>query len=235
MAQLQHASVSRAGTEALNIFMRSVYQWMAAGLGLTAAAAYLTLSSEYLMRLVYGHSAILILLVVAELGLVLAISAGISRMPPAMATGLFVVYSALNGVTLAAVLAVFTQASVVSTFIVCAGMFVALSVYGFSTSKDLTSWGSFLFMGLIGIILALVVNMFLQSAMLEFAISGVGVLVFTGLTAYDTQKLKRMGSTAPTDDAAAMRRGAILGALTLYLDFINLFIMLLHLLGQVRE
>jgi hypothetical protein len=123
----------------------------------------------------------------------------------------------------------------VSTFIVCAGMFVALSVYGFSTSKDLTSWGSFLFMGLIGIILALVVNMFLQSAMLEFAISGVGVLVFTGLTAYDTQKLKRMGSTAPTDDAAAMRRGAILGALTLYLDFINLFIMLLHLLGQVRE
>jgi hypothetical protein len=110
-----------------------------------------------------------------------------------------------------------------------------MSVYGMTTKKDLTSWGSFLFMGLIGIILASVVNIFLQSPMLDFAVSGIGVIVFVGLTAYDTQKLRAMGETAPNDDSTAIRRGTILGALTLYLDFINLFLMLLRFMGQMRE
>jgi hypothetical protein len=144
-------------------------------------------------------------------------------------------YSGLNGVTLSAILLAYTGSSVVGTFVICAGMFGAMSIYGMVTKKDLTSLGSFMFMGLIGIILASVVNIFLRSPGLEFAISGIGVLVFVGLTAYDTQKLKEMGQTAPMEDGTAVRRGTILGALTLYLDFINLFLMLLRFFGQGRE
>lgn len=178
---------------------------------------------------------ILILLIVAELGLVIAISAGISKLSAGTATGLFLIYSGLNGITISSILTVYTAASIFSTFLVCAGMFVAMSLFGLSTKKDLSSWGSFLFMGLIGVILAMVVNIFLQSPMMEFIISGIGVLVFVGLTAYDTQKLRNMGLSAPMEDGTAIRRGTILGALTLYLDFINLFLMLLHFLGQMKE
>ncbi len=233
----QFNSVKQASTrvETLNIFMRGIYQWMAGGLGLTAAAAYMTSSSEAMMQFVFGNTMVLILLIVAELGLVVAISAGINKLSASTASGLFLLYSALNGVTISAILTVYTPASIFSTFVVCAGMFIAMSVYGMTTKKDLTSWGSFLFMGLIGIIIAAVVNMFLQSSMLDFLISGIGVLVFVGLTAYDTQKLSRMGESAPMDDATAIRRGTILGALTLYLDFINLFLMLLRFMGQMRE
>ncbi|MCF8105559.1 MAG: Bax inhibitor-1/YccA family protein [Desulfohalobiaceae bacterium] len=230
-------TVSRSTTrvQTLNLFMRGVYQWMAGGLGLTAAAAYLTSSSQSMMELVFGNPIILILLILGELGLVVAISGAINRLSASTASGLFMLYSALNGVTISAILTVYTPASIFSTFVVCAGMFIAMSVYGMTTKKDLTSWGSFLFMGLIGIILAAVVNIFLQSSMLAFMISGIGVLVFVGLTAYDTQKLSRMGESAPMDDSTAVRRGTILGALTLYLDFINLFLMLLHFMGQMRE
>lgn len=221
--------------QVVNAFMQGVYRWMGAGLGLTAVAAYMTASSPALMELIFGNPILLFGLIAAELGLVLAVSAGISRMSGTTATGLFLLYSALNGITLSAVLTVYTPASVVSTFVVCAGMFGAMSLYGMTTSKDLTAWGSFLFMGLIGIILAMVVNIFIQSPMINFVVSGLGVLIFVGLTAYDTQKLTRMGETAPMDDATALRRGTILGALTLYLDFINLFLFLLHFLGQMRE
>jgi hypothetical protein len=215
--------------------MRGVYQWMATGLGLTAAAAYMASSSAWVMELLATRPIVLIGLILAELGLVIAISAGISKLSAASASMLFIVYSLLNGITLSLVLSLYTPASIFSTFVVCAGMFGALSLWGMSTSKDLTSWGSFLFMGLVGVILAAVVNMFLQSPVIDFAVSGIGVLVFVGLTAYDTQKLSRMGSSAPLDDATAMRRGALLGALTLYLDFINLFLFLLRLMGQMRE
>jgi len=221
--------------QALSVFMRGVYQWMATGLGLTAAAAYMASSSAWVMELLATRPIVLIGLILAELGLVIAISAGISKLSAASASMLFIVYSLLNGITLSLVLSLYTPASIFSTFVVCAGMFGALSLWGMSTSKDLTSWGSFLFMGLVGVILAAVVNMFLQSPVIDFAVSGIGVLVFVGLTAYDTQKLSRMGSSAPLDDATAMRRGALLGALTLYLDFINLFLFLLRLMGQMRE
>lgn len=233
----QFNTVSRSSTrvETLNLFMRGVYQWMAGGLGLTAAAAYMTASSQAMMEFVFGNPMVLIVLILGELGLVVAISGGINRFSASTASGLFLLYSALNGVTISAILTVYTMASIFSTFVVCAGMFIAMSVYGMTTKKDLTSWGSFLFMGLIGIIIAAVVNIFLQSSMLDFMISGIGVLVFVGLTAYDTQKLSRMGESAPMDNGTAIRRGTILGALTLYLDFINLFLMLLRFMGQMRE
>jgi FtsH-binding integral membrane protein len=168
-------------------------------------------------------------------GLVLGLSGAVHRMSAGMATGLFLLYSALNGATLSVILLVYTAASIFKAFIVCTGMFAAMSVYGATTKKDLTSWGSFLFMGLIGIIIASIVNIFMASSALDFVISGVGVLIFTGLTAYDTQKLKVMGESAPMDDALAIRRGTILGALTLYLDFINLFLFLLRFFGSSRD
>jgi hypothetical protein len=232
--KIQNAQ-TQSRVQVVNAFMQGVYRWMGTGLAVTAVAAYFTASSPALMGIIFGNPIVLFGLIAAELGLVLAVSAGISRMSGTTATGLFMLYSALNGITLSAVLTVYTPASVVSTFVVCAGMFGAMSLYGMTTRKDLTGWGSFLFMGLIGIILAMVVNIFIQSPMINFVVSGLGVLIFVGLTAYDTQKLTRMGESAPMDDATAVRRGTILGALTLYLDFINLFLFLLHFLGQMRE
>lgn len=221
--------------EVLNAYMRGVYQWMAGGLGLTAIMAYMVASSPSLVQAIFGNPILFWGLIIAEFGLVMGISGGISKLSASTASGLFLLYSALNGVTLSAILLAYTQASVAGTFVICAGMFGAMSVYGMVTKKDLTSMGSFMFMGLIGIILASVVNIFLKSPGLDFAISGIGVLVFVGLTAYDTQKLKVMGQSAPMNDATAVRRGTILGALTLYLDFINLFLMLLRFFGQGRD
>ena len=228
-------SSAQTTPEVLSLFMRGVYQWMAAGLCLTALAAYFTAGSAFLMDLIFGNPIVLIMLIVGELGLVIAISAGINKLSASTASFLFLLYSTLNGVVLSSILNIYTGASIFTTFLVCAGMFVAMSVYGMFTQKDLTGWGNMLFMGLVGIILASVVNIFLQSPGLEFAISGIGVIVFVGLTAYDTQKLKNMGESAPLDDQTALIRGTILGALTLYLDFINLFLMLLHFLGQMKE
>ncbi len=227
------SSATRA--EALNAFMRGVYTWMSLGLGLTALAAYGMISSPGMMETLTGNQPLFWGLIIGELLLVVAISGGISKMSAQTATGLFLLYSALNGVTISTVLMLFTATSIASTFVICAGMFAAMSIYGITTKKDLTSWGSFLFMGLVGIILASIVNIFLQSSALHFVISGIGILVFVGLTAYDTQKLKNMGETAPMEDGTAVRRGTILGALTLYLDFINLFLMLLQFFGQLRE
>ncbi len=228
-------SSAQTTPEVLSLFMRGVYQWMAAGLCLTALAAYFTAGSAFLMDLIFGNPIVLIMLIVGELGLVIAISAGINKLSASTASFLFLLYSTLNGVVLSSLLNIYTGASIFTTFLVCAGMFVAMSVYGMFTQKDLTGWGNMLFMGLVGIILASVVNIFLQSPGLEFAISGIGVIVFVGLTAYDTQKLKNMGESAPLDDQTALRRGTILGALTLYLDFINLFLMLLRFLGEMKE
>lgn len=225
-------STAKPRAEVLNAFMLGVYQWMAAGLGFTALTAFLTISTSSFINVLQANPTLLIVLIVAELGLVIAMSAAIHKLSATVATGLFMLYSGLNGVTLAPLLLIYTGASVAGTFVICAGMFGAMSIYGLTTKKDLSSWGSFLFMGLIGIILASVVNIFLQSSMMHFAISGIGVLVFVGLTAYDTQKLREMGENAPMDDGTAVRRGTILGALRLYLDFINLFLMLLRFFGQ---
>jgi FtsH-binding integral membrane protein len=235
MAQYPSYGTSQSRVEVVNAFMRGVYAWMSAGLGVTALVAFYTARTPALMEAIFTNQILLIGLIIAQFGLVVAISAAVHRMSGTTATGLFMLYSALTGLTLSSVLVVYAASDVFKAFVTAAGMFGAMSIYGLTTKKDLTSWGSFLFMGLIGLVIAMVVNMFMQSAMMDFVISGVGVLLFTGLTAYDTQKLKVMGESAPHDDATAVRRGTILGALTLYLDFINLFLMLLRLFGGSRD
>ena len=157
-------------------------------------------------------------------------------MQASTATSLFILYAALNGATLSAVLLMYTMTSIASTFFICAGTFAICSVYGMVTKRDLTGVGGFMFMGLIGIIIASIVNIFMQSSLLSMMISYIGVLIFVGLTAYDTQKLKNMALTQPAGlDAGTIRKGAIMGALTLYLDFINMFLFLLHILGVSRD
>ncbi len=222
--------------ERVNGFIRSVYNWMAIGLGLTGFVALYVSSSESLIRLIFGNRILFFGLIIAELALVFSLSARVQKMQASTATALFVIYAALNGATLSFIFLAYTRSSITSTFFVCAATFVSCSVYGMITKRDLTSLGSFMMMGLIGIIIASVVNMFVRSAGMGAIISYIGVLVFVGLTAYDTQKLKNMALTQPDDlDAGVVRKGAILGALSLYLDFINLFLMLLRIMGNSRD
>lgn len=224
---------SRTQTEAaVNSFIQSVYGWMAFGLGLTGLVAMFIANSPTLLQLIFGNQLIFFGLIIAELALVFFISARINRIEAGTATGLFLLYAGLNGVTLSFIFLVYTRASIASTFFICAGTFAACSVYGYVTKKDLTSMGGFLFMGLIGIIIASVVNIFLRSPMVYWIISFVGVGIFMGLTAYDTQKIKSMAHSQPADlEAGVIRKGAIMGALSLYLDFINMFIFMLHIFG----
>jgi uncharacterized protein len=215
-------------------FIRRVYNWMGLGLALTAAVALYTASNHYLLSLILGNSIIFFGLIIGELALVLILSAAIGRMQAATGMFLFFLYSALNGLTLSVIFLAYTRASIANAFFVSAGTFGLMSFYGYTTKRDLTSWGSFLFMGLIGIILASLVNLFLKSPMLYWVVTYVGVLIFVGLTAYDTQKLKEMAMSGFTDEEEE-RKVAVLGALTLYLDFINLFLMLLRIMGSRRD
>lgn len=220
----------------VNGFIRSVYNWMAIGLALTGFAAFYVVSNETLVNLIFSNPIIFFGLIIAELALVFSISARISKLKASTATSLFVIYAILNGVTLSSILFIYTMSSVASTFFICALTFGICSVYGMVTKKDLTSVGQFMFMGLIGIIVASVVNLFIGSSGLSMIISYLGVFIFVGLTAYDTQKLKQMALTQPADlDAATIRKGAIMGALTLYLDFINMFLFLLRIFGTTRD
>ncbi len=229
------AGFTGAASEAATIFLAKVFNWMAAGLGVTAITAFLVTHSRTMMQFIFGSPIIFYGLIIAELGMVLFLSARINRMQASTATIMFLVYSALNGATLSAVLLAYTAASVTSAFLVAGLMFGAMAVYGTVTKKDLSSLGSFMFMGLVGIVIAGLVNIFLKSTMMDFVISGIGVIVFTGLTAYDVQKIQALGSTGIMNDSAGViRKGAIMGALALYLDFINLFLSLLRLMGDRR-
>jgi FtsH-binding integral membrane protein len=214
-------------------FMQKVYLWMTFALTLTGFVAYRTTQSEFLLELIFSSSFGFIGLILAELALVFWISSGIQRMSSNMAIGLFLLYSVLNGMTLSVLLIAYTGASVASTFFITAGMFGAMSVYGYTTKQDLSSWGYLLFMALIGLILASVVNIYLQSSGLYWLINYIGVLVFVGLTAYDTQKIKQIAAQVIVESEEG-RKVAILGALTLYLDFINMFIFMLRILGNRR-
>ncbi|MBF0229880.1 MAG: Bax inhibitor-1/YccA family protein [Desulfamplus sp.] len=220
----------------VNSFIRTVYNWMATGLALTAFTAYYVASSPTLLQLIFGNQLIFWGLIIGELGMVFYLSARVQQMSAATATGIFITYSVLNGATLASIFLVYSGSSIASTFLVCALTFAACSVYGMVTKRDLTSLGGFMIMGLIGIIIASLINLFIGSTAISMIISYIGVIVFVGLTAYDTQKLKEMALTQPADITGAMeRKGAIMGALTLYLDFINLFLMLLHIFGSSRD
>ncbi|NCO61295.1 MAG: hypothetical protein COZ70_11430 [Deltaproteobacteria bacterium CG_4_8_14_3_um_filter_51_11] len=230
-------TVAKPRSEVLvNDFVRSVYNWMGIGLALTGFIAFYISQSEAAIRIVFGNPILFFILILGQLGLVFTLSSRVNRMSSGVATALFVIYAGLNGVTLSFIFLAYTGTSIAGTFFICAATFVACSIYGWTTKKDLTSFGGFLMMGLIGIIIASVVNIFIQSSAMGVIISYIGVFVFVGLTAFDTQKLKNMALTQPAGlDAAVVRKGAILGALSLYLDFINLFLMLLRIFGQSRE
>ncbi len=234
---MQSVSAERTSSKVhVNQFIRSVYNWMAIGLALTGFVAFYVAGSETLVRLIFGNKIIFFGLIIGELALVFTISARVNKMKSSTATGLFLLYAALNGATLSIILLRFTGTSIASTFFICAGTFVACSIYGMTTKKDLTSIGGFMMMGLIGIIIASLVNMFVRSSAIYMIINYIGVFVFIGLTAYDTQKLKSMAVSQPSGlSAGVVRKGAILGALSLYLDFINMFIFMLHIIGAGRD
>ncbi len=216
-----------------NTFFQKVYLWMTVGLAVTALASVFMLYSQPAQQLVFGNKIIFYGLIFAELGMVIAISAAINRISAATATLMFVAYSALNGVTFAAIFMLYTRSSIASTFLVTAGTFGAMSLYGYVTKRSLTGFGNFLFMGLIGIIIASVVNIFLHSEMIYWVTTYIGVFIFVGLTAYDTQKIKQIGA-AGFANGQDQQKAAVLGALRLYLDFINLFLMLLRIMGNRR-
>ena len=214
-------------------FFTRVYGWMAGGLALTALVAWTVASSPELLSVIVGNKIVFYGLMFAELGLVVWLSGMIGKMSPTTAAGAFLVYSALNGATLSVILLLYTGGSVASAFAVTAGTFAGMSIYGMTTKRALDGLGSFCFMGLIGVVIASLVNLFLKSTMLEFVLSCVSVVVFVGLTAWDTKKLKTMAYGLDPDSAEA-KTGAIRGALALYLDFINLFLALLRLFGKRR-
>jgi uncharacterized protein len=212
-------------------FITKVFGWMSVALAITGAMAMYTATSESLLSFVFGSKITFFGLIILELVLVGFLSARIRRMNANTATAIFIGYSLLNGLTLSSIFLLYTSSSIATTFFITAGTFAVFALVGYTTKSDLTRLGSLLFMAVIGIIIASVVNMFLGSSQLDYIISFVGVLVFTGLVAYDTQKIKEMniiGNEGTDED----RKEAIMGALTLYLDFINLFIFLLRLFGD---
>jgi FtsH-binding integral membrane protein len=241
------ATVARGADTAIDAGLRAhmirVYNYMAIGLVLTGLAAFGTYSLSFtevggqLALTSFGQalfgSPLMWVLVLAPLGLVFFLSFRISHMSVGAAQATFWAYAALLGISLGSIFAVYTMTSITQVFIISAGTFGAMSLWGYTTKRDLTGMGSFLFMGLIGLVLASIVGIFWHSTALQFAISVVGVLIFTGLTAYDTQKIKEMYYVG--DDGTVAGRKAIMGALSLYLDFINLFLMLLRLFGQSRN
>lgn len=212
-------------------FMSKVYTWMSGGLAITGLIAMYVASIEGIELMILENNMLFYGLIIGQFLLVGYLIARINKVSAQTAGIIFTGYAALNGVTLSVVFIMYTSASIASTFFVTAGTFAIMSIYGYYTKKDLTSWGNLLFMALIGVIIASVVNFFMQSEMMYWLITYAGVLVFVGLTAYDTQKIKRM-STANDIGSEAESKSAIVGALMLYLDFINLFILLMRILGD---
>ncbi|TKB25111.1 Bax inhibitor-1/YccA family protein [Desulfopila sp. IMCC35006] len=226
--------LAQAQQQASTIFLAKVFNWMALGLGITGIVAFVTANTS-LAGLIIG-SPLFFILMIGELGLVFYLSARIQKIQASTASSLFLGYSVLNGLTLSVIFLAYTSSSIAGTFFITAGMFGAMAVYGLVTKKDLSGWGSFLFMGLIGVIIASVVNIFLKSSGMSWMISFIGVIVFTGLTAYDVQRIKKIGEDGiMSQGSEAISKGSIMGALTLYLDFINLFLMLLRFFGGNRN
>ena len=216
---------------AFPVLMRKVYVWMTLALVITGLTAYYVATSPTLMMAIYTNPILLWGVPIATIVMVFGLSAGINKLSLTTATLLFVVYSVLMGVSLSSIFLVYTESSIANVFFITAGTFAAMAFYGFVTKKDLTSWGKFLFMALIGLIIASIVNIFMKSSGMDLLISYAGVLIFVGLTAYDSQKIKEMLMQAP-DASESAQKMALLGALTLYLDFINLFIYLLRIFGK---
>ena len=213
--------------------MRKVYVWMAMALAITAITAYGVASSPALTSLIFGNKLIFFGLIIAELVLVFWVSARIEKLSLTKATLMFIVYSVLNGATLATIFFAYSPEIITKTFFVTAGTFGAMAIYGYFTKSDLSSWGKLLIMAVIGLIIAGLVNIFLRSSLMDLVVSVIGVLIFVGLTAYDSQKIKRM-LMMQADMGETAQKVALMGALSLYLDFINLFLYLLRLFGRER-
>ncbi len=233
----RQSTIGLAGSSAVAAeqqrFMVRVYNWMTAGLALTGLIAYVVAGDEALMQMIFGNQLIFWGLIIAQLGLVVWLSGWIGKMTAMTATTAFMGYAALTGLTLSMIFVIYTASSITSAFLVTSLTFGAMSFYGYTTKRDLTAMGSFLIMGLFGIIIASLVNFWLQSPAIYWITTYAGVLIFVGLTAYDTQKIKAMniiGNEGTEEDT----KEAIVGALTLYLDFINLFLMLLRIMGDRR-
>jgi uncharacterized protein len=218
--------------EGLRSYLLQVYNYMGLGLAITGVVAFLVASTPALYQPIFG-TPLKWVVMLAPLGFVFFLGAKIQTMSVSAAQLTFWAFAAVMGLSMASIFLVFTGESIARVFFITAAMFGAMSLYGYTTKRDLSGWGSFLFMGLIGIIIAMLVNIFLQSAAVHFAVSVIGVLVFTGLTAYDTQRIKEMYYEMDAADVAT--RKAIMGALSLYLNFINMFVMLLQLFGATRE
>ena len=240
-ARMSGAQADAAGIDVgLREYMLRIYNYMASGLALTGIVAYGAANTPAVLNMLYAigpngvaqPTMLAWIVMLSPLGFILALSFGINKMKASTAQAVFWGFSAVMGLSLAHIFLAYTGTSIARVFFITAGTFAGMSLYGYTTKKDLTGWGSFLFMGLIGIIIASIVNMFLQSSAMQFVISVIGVLVFVGLTAYDTQKIKNMYSAVDGSETASKK--AIMGALTLYLDFINLFLMLLRLFGDRR-
>jgi len=224
---------SRVGSTTQGAFFNAVYGWMAAGLALTAVVAWFVSTQPQLMAQMF-RGGIWIFLFIIQLALVWTISAAINRINAGVATALFMLYSALNGLTLSIIFIAYTRTSLAGTFVVTAGMFGAMSAYGYFTRTDLTRFGSLLFMALIGLVIASVVNMFWANSALYCIVTYAGVFIFVGLTAYDTQKLRIIAAQTENDPRLAARL-SVNGALMLYLDFLNLFLFLLRIMGDRRR
>src|SRR5437667_97766 len=226
------AGLIAAAAERVSAFLRAVYGWMCVGLGVTAVVAYAITASAAVVQTIASNHLLFLGALAVELGLVFYLSARVQSLAPNAAMLLFLLYSGLNGVTLSVVLLAYTGASIATTFVVTAGMFGALAAFGSTTKRSLAGAGQFFFMGLVGLILASILGLFWQSDALQFLISVVGVIVFTGLTAWDAQRLKHMATELPEGRSGAY---AIVGALSLYLNFINLFLILLRFTGGRRS
>lgn len=218
-------------TLAFPALMRKVYIWMAMALAITGVTAFGVASSPNLLALIFSSKLLFFGLIIAELALVILLTARLQKLSLTTATLFFVLFAVINGVTLSSIFVIYTMASIAQTFFICSATFGVMAVYGYTTKRDLSSMGKFLFMALIGLIIATVVNIFMRSSGLDMAISYIGVLVFVGLTAWDTQKIKLMLANAE-DMGEGAQKIALIGALSLYLDFINLFIYLLRIFGR---
>ena len=230
----EYASVNErqwSVSEAFPVLMRKVYLWMTMALAITGFTAYGVATSPGILQTIYANPAVMWGVIIAELILVVTVSGAINRLSLSVATLLFIVYSVLNGALLSSVFLVYTASSVATVFFITAGTFAAMALVGYTTKTDLSSMGKILLMALIGMIIATIVNLFVKSTGLELIISYIGVLVFVGLTAYDSQKIKQMLLQAP-DASEGAQKVALLGALSLYLDFINLFLYLLRIFGR---
>jgi len=214
-------------------FLGQVYLWMTAGLLVTSAVASYTASAPFVLNLIYGNPFTIWVLFIAQIGLVIGLSAAIDRLAPATAAALFVGYAALNGLTLSAIFIVYTYTSIAQAFLATAATFGAMSLYGATTKRDLSTVGNLLVMALVGFFIGSVINLFWANSAFYWVLTYFGIAVFIGLTAWDTQQIKRMSQQAQDDTSA--RRLAIIGALKLYLDFINLFVLLLRIFGSRDE